>query len=116
MDAELDLTRLKALHETLGAEVSEIARTLLDELDQAVEEIEGALARKDLGAAAQAAHAARNSALIIDAHPVLGSLRPLEAGARAGDPEAAHDGLEQLRRCWPPLRRRLSLIAQSSPP
>ena len=106
-NAELDLTRLTALQKHLGSDRAEIIGTLVSELSTAVEQIEAALKGGDLAAAAPAAHAARNSALMLDARPLLAALRQIEAGARRDDPAVAQSGLEGLHRTWPALHRRL---------
>lgn len=114
VDAELDLGRLAELPGLLGTELPAIVATLLTELHRAFADIDDALARGDLTAAALAAHAARNSALMIDARPMLGRLSELEASARRQDAAATIAANEQLHEAWPALRRRLELAA--SPP
>jgi uncharacterized protein with PIN domain len=108
---ELDLERLAALRHRLGLELEEIVATLLRELSVAVVDIERTLATGELDAAALAAHAARNSALMIDARPMLEALRALEAAARSCDGDAAGAALERLRERWPRLRLRLEQIS-----
>jgi HPt (histidine-containing phosphotransfer) domain-containing protein len=112
VDAELDLRRLTELQELLGSELPEIVATLIDELTRAVAEVEAGIAAGDLAAAALAAHAARNSALMLDAKPMLDSLREIESGARAEDLDVARAGLARVRSAWPALRRRLEAEAQ----
>jgi hypothetical protein len=107
VDAELDLHRLAELQEMLGTELPEIVATLVAELTRAMSGIDAGLSAGDLGAVALAAHAARNSALMIDARPMLGCLRELETSARQGEPEAASAANQRLRASWPALRRRL---------
>jgi hypothetical protein len=111
VDVELDLQRLAELQDLLGKDLPEIVATLLAELRRALHDIDFALSRDDLPAAALAAHAARNSALMIDARPVLERLGELEAGARREDPAAALAANERLREAWPSLRRRLERAA-----
>jgi len=112
VDGELDLRRLTELQQLLGSELPVIVATLVDELTRAVAEIEAGIAAADLEAAALAAHAARNSALMLDAKPMLDSLREIESGARAENLAVARAGLELLRSAWPALRRRLEAEAQ----
>jgi hypothetical protein len=109
VDPELDLRRLAELQELLGADLREIVTTLVTELNNEFGAIDAGLAGDDLGAVAMAAHAARNSALMIDAHPVLAGLRELESGALAGDMLAALAANERLHDAWPRLRTRLEL-------
>jgi hypothetical protein len=112
---ELDLRRLTDLQELLGRDLSEIVGTLLTELSRAFADIDRALSHEDLPAAALAAHAARNSALMIDARPVLGRLRELEVSARLEDSEAAVSANQRLHEAWPALRDRLELAAVAGP-
>jgi hypothetical protein len=110
VDVELDLHRLAELQELLGTELPEIVATLVGELTRAISGIEAGLEAGDLGAVALAAHAARNSALMIDAQPVLGYLEELETSAREGEAAAASGANERLRASWPALRERLESV------
>ncbi len=111
MEPELDLSRLKDLETQLGAELPAIVATLLAELTRAIVEVEAAMSRDDLSAVATAAHAARNSGLMLDARPLLTALGKIEAGAREEKPAAVADGVNLLRSVWPALRRRLEAEA-----
>jgi hypothetical protein len=108
---EFDLERLAELQELLGRALPEIIATLLAELSRAFADIDTALSHDDLPAAALAAHAARNSALMIDARPLLDGLGELEACARRQDPNATRAVSERLHLAWPALRRQLELAA-----
>jgi hypothetical protein len=112
VEDELDLRRLTELQELLGSDVSEIVATLVREISAAMGAIESGLAESDLAAAALAAHAARNSALMLDARPMLDALREIEAGARDDDVEAARSGLQHLQTIWPSLRSRLEAAVE----
>jgi HPt (histidine-containing phosphotransfer) domain-containing protein len=111
MDPKLDLQRLAELEQRLGTTLPDIAGTLVTELDNALSEIAAGLDRGDLEQVAAAAHAARNSALMIDAQPVLTRLAELETSARRGDLPPALAAHEQLLKEWPPLRRELVRVA-----
>ena len=111
VEAELDVSRLAELRELLGTEVPAIVRTLVTELTAAVERIDKGLASGDLSEVAAAAHAGRNSALMIDAQPVLRVLRQIETCARSDEPEGAIAAQARLRRAWPRLRRQLEQAA-----
>jgi hypothetical protein len=80
--ASLDHRRLDQLEGHLGLSRAEIVATLAAELARAIAGIESALADGDLHRAGLAAHAARNSALMIDAQPLLERLRTLETSSR----------------------------------
>lgn len=113
--SELDIARLRQLQEHLGAGLAEIVATLIAQLDTATAGIEAGLAGNELDAVAGAAHAARNSALLLDAHPLLEALRTIETGARDHETEVARSGLAQLQAAWPALRKRLEAEVKRSP-
>jgi hypothetical protein len=87
--ADPDPARLHALAENLGQAPQAIARTLYDELRAARIQIDAGLAGEDLVAVGDGAHAARNSALMVGAGPLLAELRVLETAADAGELAAA---------------------------
>lgn len=111
MADELDLSRLAELRELLDSELPQIVETLVEELTRALEAITAALAGGDLAAAALAAHAARNSALMIDARPLLDCLDALESSARRDDADGAREAQRRLETTWPPLRAQLRRAA-----
>jgi HPt (histidine-containing phosphotransfer) domain-containing protein len=111
MADELDLSRLAGLAELLGSELPQIVETLVEELTRALGAIDAALADDDLSAAALAAHAARNSAMMIDARPLLDCLDALESSARRADPGGARAAQRRLDETWPPLRSQLHRAA-----
>ncbi|MGH2869009.1 MAG: hypothetical protein ACRDNK_15805 [Solirubrobacteraceae bacterium] len=107
MQPELDLGRLAELEGLLGRGVPEIVGTLVTELTSAMAGIEAGVAAGDLDAAAVATHAARNSALMLNAKPMLDALREIEAAARVPNVARARAGLNDLRPVWEALRARL---------
>lgn len=114
MEAELDLNKLTELQELLGSSVSEIVSTLIREITTALEAIRAGVDRGDSAATALAAHAARNSALMLDARPMLEALREIETGSRNHDVAEMRLGLAHLEVVWPPLRSRLNAAAESA--
>jgi hypothetical protein len=108
---ELDLSRLAELQQLLDSGLPQIIGTLLNELDRALGAIGEALDDGDLAAAALAAHAARNSALMISARPLLAALEALEEGARRDDAQAARQAQCRVGEAWPPLRSQLERAA-----
>ena len=111
MDCELDLERLAELQRLLGTGLPEIIATLVRELSTSLAATTQALETGDLDGAALAVHAARNSALMIDAQPLLDRLAELETCARAGDLAGSIAAHERLLQAWPSLQRRLELAA-----
>jgi hypothetical protein len=114
VDPEFDLDRLAELQELLGKELAEIVRTLVGELTDAFAATSAGLDIGDLHAVALAAHAARNSALMIDAWPLLAALSELETYARDDDVMNARLAHQPLLELWPPLRRQLELAADAA--
>ncbi|HEX3976130.1 MAG TPA: Hpt domain-containing protein [Solirubrobacteraceae bacterium] len=112
VEAELDVSRLSELQHLLGTEVPAIVRTLVTELTAAVATIDDGLQTGDLSEVAAAAHAGRNSALMIDAQPLLRLLKQIETCARNDEPEGATAARARLRRAWPRLRRQLERAAE----
>ncbi len=86
-------------------------RTLVTELTAALARIDAGLAGGDLAEVAAAAHAARNSALMIDAQPLLGVLKQVETCARRNESAGASAARSRLADVWPPLRSKLELAA-----
>lgn len=111
MAGELDLNRLEQLQRQLGQSIAEIVATLEQELAVALESIATALAAANLSDAALAAHAARNSALMIEARPLLAALDRLEGCARHDDLAGAIAAQSRLLEDWPPLRSELQRAA-----
>ncbi|MGA9856416.1 MAG: hypothetical protein WBQ18_01065 [Solirubrobacteraceae bacterium] len=115
MSSELDLTRLTELQALLGAELPDIVATLVTELDTALRAVEFGVAEGDLGAVAFAAHSARNSALMVNARPMLERLTVLETSARRDDLPAARAAQADMLGAWEPLRRSLQDAGGAAP-
>jgi hypothetical protein len=115
MADELDLSRLAELQELLDSELPQIVETLVEELTRALDAIGPALDGGDLAAAALAAHAARNSALMIGARPLLDRLDALESSARGDDANGAREAQRRLQETWPRLCAQLRRAATQRP-
>ena len=113
MGGELDLSQLYELQRLLGTDVPQIVATLVRELGEAIAGIDSAIAAGDLRAAGLAAHSARNSALMIDARPLLRTLAELESCARQDGLTGARRAQSELAVQWPALRDRLEVAAAS---
>ena len=109
----LDRSRLDAIGAHLGQTAADVAATLRDELERALDAVDAGVAAGDADAVALAAHAARNSALMIVARPTLAALDELEHAARIGDLETAAVAAGQLRDRWVALRVQLELFTRS---
>lgn len=94
--APLDRTRLAELAQQLGQSPEEVARTLRDELVAARARIDAGLAGEDRIAVGDGAHAARNSALMVGARPLLAELRAIQTAADGGDFATARSAREQV--------------------
>jgi HPt (histidine-containing phosphotransfer) domain-containing protein len=110
---ELDLEKLRDLEMALGQDLPTIAATLLAELSRSIDELDRAVAGDDLEAAALAAHAARNSALMLGGPVLLTALGQVEEGARRRDRPQIETGRQELARLWPRLRTGLEAVAKS---
>lgn len=112
MEPEFDLRRLRELQRLLDSDLPAIIATLLAELTRAADELQAAISGGDWASAEQAAHAGCNSALMLNAGPLLSALQEAERAARRADPSAARAANAQLQRVWPALRARLAAEAQ----
>jgi hypothetical protein len=98
--SELDLSRLEALGPELGQTGAQVAGTLSQELRRAFGDLDAALGAGDLEGAGRAVHAARNSALMIAAGPMLAGLRALDAALDAADLSGACEVRARLNDHW----------------
>jgi HPt (histidine-containing phosphotransfer) domain-containing protein len=112
-ERDFDLRRLRELPTLLGAELPAIIATLVSELNRAADQLQTAIASGDWDAAEQAAHAGRNSALMLNARPLLGAFSQAEQAARRADPSAARAAHARVERVWPALRAQLQAEAES---
>ena len=110
MSAYLDQTRINQLHEIMGAEAHSMIASMLISLADTVERLETVVAAGDLDQAIQAAHAARNDALMLGAAPLQQALRDLEDAARDADEGRAQAMLAHVRAVWPPTRDQLAAL------
>ena len=111
MKVELQLERLEQIQEVIGSDVPEIVAGMLTTMSDAIAEVERRMAEAELAAAAKAAHAARNDALLVAAKDLLAALTAVEDAARHGDTKAAEAALVALREVWPSTRDELARVA-----
>ena len=111
MGPELDLSRLEELQDLLQADLPELVTQLTTRLSDALNRIDSAFAADDLGAVADAAHAARNEALMLGARRLLKALEAVELNARDGQSLAAREALAAVNLLWPDVRAALRSVA-----
>jgi hypothetical protein len=113
VEPEFDLRRLREMQAVLDTELPAIIATLLAELTLAADQLQAAIGAGDWACAEQAAHAGRNSALMLNAGPLLSALTDAERAARRGDPSAARAAHARVQLVWPALQARLQAEAQN---
>jgi HPt (histidine-containing phosphotransfer) domain-containing protein len=110
VSAYFDPTRIAQLQQVLGAEAAPMVASMLTSLTRAIERVEATVDAGDLAPAVQAAHAARNDALMLGAETLQAALSELELAARGADEPRTRDALERVRAVWPPTREELAGI------
>ena len=108
MSTYFDPARITQLEEVMGAQAGTMVASMLAGLTRAIERLEAAMSTGDLTPAIQAAHAARNDALMLGAAPLQAALSDVEAAARDGDQLRARDAFERVRTVWPPTREEIA--------
>jgi HPt (histidine-containing phosphotransfer) domain-containing protein len=103
-----DPGRIAQLKEVMGSEAEAMVASMRASLAAAIELLDAAMAAGELDRAIQAAHAARNDALMLGADRLQATLSELEAAARDGDGPRARDALDRVRTVWPPTRDELA--------
>jgi hypothetical protein len=108
-----DPARIAQLHAVMGAEADAMVASMVASLSEAIERLGLTLAAGELDPAIQAAHAARNDALMLGAGQLQSALTDFEAAARSADEPGARAALERVEAIWPPTRHEL---AEAPPP
>jgi HPt (histidine-containing phosphotransfer) domain-containing protein len=114
VSAYFDPARIAELQDVLGADTQAILSSMLTSMTVAIERLEAAVAAGELEQAIQAAHRARNDALMLSATQLQAALTDLEAAARDADEPRTRDALERVRAVWPPTREQLAGAAQTA--
>jgi HPt (histidine-containing phosphotransfer) domain-containing protein len=114
VSAYFDPARIAELQEVLGADTQAILSSMLTSMTRAIEQLEAAVAAGQLDHAIQAAHRARNDALMLNAARLQAALTELEAAARDADEPRTQDALERVRAVWPPTREELAGVARAT--
>ena len=110
MSPYVDASRIAELQDVLGADTEAIVASMLASMTGAIERLETAVSAGELDVAIQAAHRARNDALMLSAAQLQAALTALEAAARASDQSRTRAALEHVREVWPPTRDELAGI------
>jgi HPt (histidine-containing phosphotransfer) domain-containing protein len=110
VSAYVDPTRITQLQEIMGGEAPSMVASMVSSLAGAIEHLEVTVAAGELEPAIQAAHAARNDALMLGADAVQEALRELETAARDADDVRTRQMLERVREVWPPTRAELARV------
>ncbi len=110
-DQDPDVSHLATLSSALGEDLATVVSILSADLERGLEGVDRALAAGDLAAAARAAHAARNGALMLDHRPLLELVAMLENAARSGALPDVLAARGELSERWPALREALARVA-----
>jgi HPt (histidine-containing phosphotransfer) domain-containing protein len=111
MGSDLDLSRLAELRELLQAEIPELVMQMAIRISDALTRLDAALAADDLPAVADAAHAARNDALMLGTRRLLEALEAVELDARDLESQAAREALARVHLIWPEVRAAMQRVA-----
>lgn len=110
MSAYFDPERIAQLEQILGSEAGSMVASMLASLTGAIERLEATVDAGELAPAVQAAHAARNDALMLGAQALQSALSDLELAARDADEARTRDALGRVRAVWAPTREQLAAI------
>jgi HPt (histidine-containing phosphotransfer) domain-containing protein len=114
VSAYFDPARIAELQDVLGADTQAILSSMLTSMTVAIAQLEAAVDAGEHERAIQAAHRARNDALMLSATRLQAALTELEAAARSADEPATREALERVRAVWPPTREELAGAAQAT--
>jgi hypothetical protein len=89
-------------------ELEEIGRGSVDAISGQLEGIDRALAQRDLMVAGDAAHQARNEALLVGARELGEALQSVEAAARGGRTAEVREAAAAARALWPETREAIA--------
>jgi HPt (histidine-containing phosphotransfer) domain-containing protein len=99
------------LRDLLQADLPELVTQLATRISDTLIRLDSALAADDLPAVADAAHSARNEALMLGARRLLTALEAVELHARDQHPQAVREALGRVQVIWPDVRAELQDIA-----
>jgi hypothetical protein len=110
VSAYFDPARIAQLEQVLGSDAASMVAAMLASLAAAIERVEATVDAGELAPAVQAAHAARNDALMLGADALQSALSDLELAARDADESRTRDALGRVLAVWPPTRDQLAAL------
>jgi HPt (histidine-containing phosphotransfer) domain-containing protein len=113
---QLDAGRLGDLQVFSREELEEIGRRAIDVVSRELDAVDGAVARRDLDAAGEAAHRARNETLLVGARELAEALQVVEQAARAGRESLVGEAVATARALWPSTREAIARATERPPP
>lgn len=105
---QLDAARLRDLEIFSQKELEVIGRRAIDQISRHLDAVEDAVAGQDLGRAGEAAHGARNEALLVGARELAEALQSVEDEARAGGGSGVGEAVGRARALWPSTREAIA--------
>ena len=107
---QLDQGRLRDLSVFTAAELSEICVGAIGAIEEQIEALARELDEQQLALAAEAAHRARNEALIVGGRELSDAFATLESAARAGELARARAAAQLARDLWPRTRTAIAAL------
>jgi HPt (histidine-containing phosphotransfer) domain-containing protein len=104
---KLDADRLGVFS---SAELRQIALGAIEAIEEQLGAIERALGDEDLVVAREAAHRARNEALLFGAHELSEAIGAIEQAAQERQLAVARDATVGARALWPPTRAAITAL------
>jgi HPt (histidine-containing phosphotransfer) domain-containing protein len=112
---QLDTERLRDLEIFSQSELEVIGRRAIDEISRHLNAVDDAVAGQDLTVAGEAAHGARNEALLMGARELAEAFQSVEDAARAGDGSGVGEAVGRARALWPSTREAIALATERPP-
>jgi hypothetical protein len=106
----LDAERLAQLRVFNEAELRQITADVIDAVGAQFDRLQTAFAGHDLTTAADAAHRARNEALLVGAMELCDAFTEVEEASRSGDGRRASDAARAAQDLWPPTRDAIASV------
>jgi hypothetical protein len=108
---ELDAARLSELRVFTAEERREISADAIRAIAELLDELDAAIASRQLAVAAEAAHRARNETLLVGARELCDAFTELEHSARHESKARAAQAARRARAVWPQTRAAIAELA-----